>query len=309
MSGRGATFPLVPRRRLLGLAFGAIHGARRGIGTDVAGSRPYRPGDDRDAIDWAASARVSSARGVDEFIVREHYADDAPRVVIVVDRRPEMALSSPDVPWLRKDEALRTAATLIAGSVAEARGLVGYLDFAEGPDLPFWRPPSSSREGWSIRERHLQHPSYLAPDDNLTLALEFLEGHRRSVPGGTFVFILSDFLVSPPRDVWERVVEHRWDIVPVVVQDPLWEQSFPPVDGILIPLAGADGRVRLVRLRAGESDERRRAHEERHEELVGGFLDLGFESVPVSSSDHDHVLASFLEWAADREFEHGRGWR
>ena len=309
MSTREAAFPLVPRRRLRGLAFGAIHGARRGLGTDVAGSRPYVRGDDRDSIDWAASARLSGARGSDEFIVREHYADDAPRVVLVVDRRPEMALHSPDVPWLRKHEALRAAAGMIADSVAEVRGLVGYLDFAEGAEAPFWRPPSSSREPWSIRERHLLHPTYHAPEENLTLALEFLEGHRRALPSGSFVFVLSDFLVSPSRETWERVVEHGWDIVPVVVQDPVWEQSFPPVDGIVVPLTGADGRVRLVRLRGGESEERRREHVRRRDELLDGFAELGLEPVLLSSSDRDHVLAAFLEWSAGREFEHGRGWR
>jgi hypothetical protein len=308
MSGRGTAFPLVPRRRLRGLAFGAIRGARRGIGTDVAGSRPYVRGDDRDVIDWAASARASAAKGSDEFIVREHYADDAPRVVIFVDRRPEMALSSPDVPWLEKHEALRAAAGMIADSVADMRGLVGYLDYAEGADTPFWRPPSSSRELWSIRERHLLHPAYKAPDDNLTLALEFLEGHRRAMPSGSFLFVLSDFLVPPSRDLWERIVEHRWDIVPVVVQDPVWEQSFPPVDGIVVPLVGADGRVRLVRLREGESEQRRHEHERRRDALLEGFAELGLEPVLLSSSDRDHVLGAFLEWAAGREFEHGRGW-
>lgn len=309
MSGRRDVFPLVPRQRLLGLSFGVIHGVRRGLGTDVAGSRPYRPGDDRDSIDWAATARLSAARSSDEFVVRENFADDAPRVIIVVDRRPEMALSSPDVPWLRKHEALRVAAGLIADSVAEARGLVGYLDLAEGADTPFWRPPSSNREPWSIRERHLQHPTYLAPEDNLTLALEFLEGHRRAVPGGSFLFIISDFLVSPDREVWERAIEHRWDIVPLVIQDPIWEQSFPPVDGIVVPLTGADGRVRLVRLRDGESAERRREHEQRRAELLDGFYELGIEPISLSSSDRDHVLAAFLAWAAGRELEHGRNWR
>lgn len=308
MTVRDTAFPLVPRRRLSGLAFGAIHGARRGIGTDVAGSRPYVRGDDPDAIDWAASARASGARGSDEFIVREHYADDAPRVVIVVDRRPEMALSSPDVPWLRKHEALRAAASMIAESVAEARGLVGYLDYAEGPATPFWRPPSSSREPWSIRERHLQHPVYQAPEDNLTRALEFLEGHRRAMPSGSFLFVLSDFLVTPPRAVWERIVEHRWDVVPVVVQDPVWEQSFPSVDGIMIPLVGADGRVRLVRLKGGESAARRDEHERRRQRLLDDFAGLGLEPVLLSSSDRDHVLAAFLEWSSGREFAHGRGW-
>ena len=36
---REPTFPLVERRRLVGLAFGALHSARRGTGSDVAGSR------------------------------------------------------------------------------------------------------------------------------------------------------------------------------------------------------------------------------------------------------------------------------
>ena len=77
------TFPLVPRRRLIGLAFGAVTSVRRGTGSDVASSRPYQPGDDVDTIDWAASARLSYARGTDEFVVRERYAEEAPRVVIV----------------------------------------------------------------------------------------------------------------------------------------------------------------------------------------------------------------------------------
>ena len=58
-------FPLVPRRRLVGLSFGGMHSARRGSGSDVAGSRPYQPGDDIRAIDWGASARLSSARAAD----------------------------------------------------------------------------------------------------------------------------------------------------------------------------------------------------------------------------------------------------
>src|SRR5204863_1209167 len=96
------TFPLAPRRRVIGLSFGAMHSARRGLGSDVAGSRPYRPGDDVDAIDWPASAKLSTARGSDEFIVREHYADEAPRVVVFCDRRPALAATRAPLPWLDK---------------------------------------------------------------------------------------------------------------------------------------------------------------------------------------------------------------
>jgi uncharacterized protein (DUF58 family) len=60
-----------------------------------------------DAIDWAASARLSTARNSDEFLVRERFAEEAPRVVIVCDRRPNMAHYSSTFPWLDKPLAMR----------------------------------------------------------------------------------------------------------------------------------------------------------------------------------------------------------
>ena len=113
MSRDGVSFPLIPRHRL-GLAFGTMHGARRGLGLDIAGARPYRPGDDVSAIDWAASARLSAATDRDEFLVRERFADEASRVVALCDRRAAMALYPPGLPWLRKPDAMHIALDLIA---------------------------------------------------------------------------------------------------------------------------------------------------------------------------------------------------
>ena len=87
MSAVEQIFPLVPRRPLLGVSYAAMRSARRGVGTDVAGSRAYIPGDDVDTIDWAASARLSSASGLDQFVVRERYAEEAPWVVVLADAR------------------------------------------------------------------------------------------------------------------------------------------------------------------------------------------------------------------------------
>ena len=102
VSAAAASFPLVLRRRHVGLAFGATPSSRRGPGSDVAGSRPYRRGDAMRGIDWAASARLSAARSEDAFIVRERFADESPRVVVVADRRPAMALCPPELPWLEQ---------------------------------------------------------------------------------------------------------------------------------------------------------------------------------------------------------------
>ncbi len=299
------TFPLVPRRRLVGLPFGAMHSARRGVGSDVAGSRPYRPGDDVDAIDWAASARLSSARGTEEFVVRERFAEEAPRVVLVCDRRPEMALFPAGFPWLRKSEAMETAAQMVADSTAAARGFVGYLEYGLG-DVPVWRPPQTTTTLWELRDR--SNTDFSAPDDPLERALDFLTQHRRAVPPGTFVFLLSDFLCPPGPEAWARALEYRWDLVPVVIQDPVWEQSFPPADSLVLPLADVSGKERRVRLDRGESERRRTEHEGRRERLLAELVTLGIDPVLVSTTDEEEIFRGFLTWADERQFRRGRSW-
>src|SRR5947207_3220622 len=128
-----ATFPLIPRRRVIGLAFGSMRSARRGLGSDVASSRPYRPGDRIDSIDWAASARLSLARNADEFVVREHYAEESPRALVLADRRPSLELGPPPARRLRKAAALEYSvgpfADPLTGAVTSVR--LGWHEAAE----------------------------------------------------------------------------------------------------------------------------------------------------------------------------------
>jgi uncharacterized protein (DUF58 family) len=301
------TFALVSRRRLVGLAFGAMHSARRGIGSDIAGSRPYRPGDDVDTIDWAASAKLSAARGQDEFVVRERHAEEAPYVVCVCDRRPEMAHMAPPLPWLSKPAATRAATGLIYQATANARGFIGHLDHADG--ATFWRPPTSERNAREIATSRAEFDRFEAPSETLALALAHLAEHRRVLPAGSFVFLLSDFLQAPSNEEWLRALEHRWDIVPVVIQDPIWEQSFPEVDGLAFPFADAlTGRVAYVRLTAEEATELRERNVSRLQELLDRLRGLGLEPILLSSADPDHVLVSFARWTEQRLVERGRGW-
>jgi len=298
MIGASLTFPLVSRRRLIGLAFGSMHGARRGSGSDIAGSRTYVPGDDPHRIDWASSARLSAARASDEFVVREFLADEAPRVVVCLDRRPGMSLCPPGMPFLRKAEAAEVARGLIEASVAESRGLVGRLEH-EQPGTVDWCPPTSGHRHVTLTEHPL--PERGGPADGITGMFEFLTLHRRQVPSASFVFVLSDFLETTPLETWESALDRGWDIVPVVVQDPVWEQRFPDVDRVVAPLVGSDGRVRLVRLAKGESQAWRERHEARLAGLVDGLRSLGVEPVLIGSDDREHVFEAFLSWSAERQ--------
>jgi uncharacterized protein (DUF58 family) len=295
-----ATFPLIPRRRVLGLPFGGLHSLRRGLGSDVASSRPYEPGDDVDRIDWGASAKLSLARGSEEFVVREHYAEEAPRVVVLADRRPSMSVFSEDWPWLSKPAALREATRLIGDSAVAARGLLGYLDETDGGSR--WLPPRSSHL-YELRD----DDAFTAPADTLERGLRHLVEQRRDLPAGSFVFVVSDFLAPPPRAAWLRALERRWEIVPVVVQDPVWEQSFPEIGGAVVPFADpGTGAVTLVRIPAAECAERREANERRHAELVRGLRSLDLDPVVVSSHDRKDVVFAFLIWADQRLFTRGR---
>ena len=295
------TFQLTPRRRLIGLSFGGMRSARRGTGSDIAGSRLYRPGDDIDTIDWAASARLSSARGTDEFIVRERFAEEAPRVVVVADRRPGMSLFPDWLPWLSKPKATRTAALMIADSTVAARGYSGYLDFAEGE--VYWRPPRSQHEDW-----RLQPPRpFGAPDDTVTRSLEHLLELRPSLLPGSFVFVISDFLEPFDEEMWLRAVERKWDLVPVVLQDPTWERTFPEISGTMVPVVDpTNGRLSYLRVSRREALERRRTNEERWTRLHRTFAGLDLDPVVIQSDDPGAVLVAFVAWSEQRMFFRGR---
>ena len=294
------TFPLVPRRRVIGLAFGGVRSARRGTGSDVAGSREYRPGDDVAWIDWAASARLSAARADDEFIVRELYADEAPRVVVLADRRPSMGIGASVLRPLDKPRALLEILDLIGESARVARSLTGYIDHAYGE--PYWRPPRTERHA----ERGTFERPFCAPEETVSLGLEHLGAHRRDLPTQAFVFVVSDFFVPPDERVWVRALEHRWELVPVVVQDPVWEASFPDVGGITVPYADpTTGAIVPVYLARGEARRLREENEERAERLTSVFRSLGTEPVPVGSHDPADLLTAFLRWADLRVLTRG----
>jgi len=301
LSSTEVTFPLAPRRRFAGLPFGGMTSVRRGTGSDVAGSRPYRPGDDAHAIDWAASARLSSAHSTDEFIVREYLAEEAPRVVVLSDRRPAMSLFPRPLPWLDKPEAMRQAAGLVAEATLAARGFFGYLDL--GGDEEEWVPP---RTHYELPKGALEG-SFAAPEDNLARAFRFLAETQPILPAGTFVFVLSDFLMPFDEQAWIAAIERRWDIVPVVIQDPVWERSFPDVGGVALPFADhTSGRFVSVRLTDREAESMREENERRAAELLARFRSFDLGPVLLTTSDRGDIFQAFLEWADERIVSRGQ---
>jgi len=231
-------------------------------------------------------------RAEPEFLVREHFADEAPRVIMVSDRRASMGLYPG--PWLSKPDALGAIWTIVSSTALSELGLVGYLDAGE----PTWVPPSGGQRVGEVG-RHVAESPFRG--GSLDDAFLHLEGIRRSLPPGLFVFVCSDFLAPPDPAWWTRALAHRWDVVPVILQDPVWEQSFPLVDRLVVPFAEpGTGRVRHVRLRRGEAEEHRRANEARLDGLRRDLRQLGLEPIVIGSAAEQDVLQALTDWGETR---------
>jgi hypothetical protein len=157
-----------------------------------------------------------------------------------------------------------------------------------------------------MQERAAQRQSevgdYAAPDDGLTQGLSFLGRFRSQLSSGTFVFVVSDFLeVELSTSAWLTAAARRWELVPVLVQDPTWERSFPDVGSIVLPLLDpGDGSTLDVHISRREARTRRSANERRRTALFAWLASLGLDPVVIESSDDQEIDAAFLAWGSTR---------
>jgi uncharacterized protein (DUF58 family) len=289
---RPHVFPFPARRRIAGALLGETSSVRRGQSADIAGSRSYVPGDDPRAIDWAGSARLTAARGRDQFLVREFYAEETPVAVIVCDRSPSMnAAPGPGTPFLSKPETLARVAALVADSALAARSQFAFFEFRG--DTPFFSPPGA-RGARALLDEWMQAPGN-GQGRSADRLLEALATERARLPAGTLVFVLSDFVATPSETVWPLVLDAGWEVVPVVIQDPVWEQSFP-LDAAGLVLEQVDGPRRI-----GTSDAVRLKHE--HERRVGEIAAWsarhGFSAVVPRSYEPKQLVDAFTVWASE----------
>jgi uncharacterized protein (DUF58 family) len=287
--------PIVPRRRVLGDPFGQARATRSSRSGEIAVTREYRPGDPVSSIDWAASARLSTARGEERFVVRERRAEEAPRAVVLADGSERMRLYEP--PWLDKGAAARAAMGLVVRSLARAHGGVFALDPGAGA---------------ARRVRPADEPlpaGRVSAEGDLGRRLSLLLELRSVAPTGCLVIVVSDFLGEPLERTLEAGAARGWDVVPVLVQDPVWERSFPAIGGVAVRVAQADGSgSRLVRVSGRDARALAEQHEARFAALRRRLAGLDADPVLIDSADAGSVRAAFEAWAERRRAVAGRAW-
>ena len=210
-----------------------MRSVRRGRGSEVAGTRPY-PRATRSARSTGPPRRGSpppAARTSSSSASATPTRGRASSSSATAARGSRFY--EPPLPWLDKGAAMRydgrascsraarRRAASSATSTSRTASRTGCRRAASAGSRRFARSGSTRRLGRAARRRRaLARASLPAPPH---------------VTAGSFVFVLSDFLDPPRRETWLTAVEHLWDVIPVVIQDPIWEQSFPDVSGIAVP--------------------------------------------------------------------------
>ncbi len=292
--GSSPLLELEPHVRIIGSLFGNAPSRRRGSSDDVVGSRPYQVGDDVRRIDWATSARLSALRGEDHFVVRESYGEEAPIVCFALDRSASMALYPREYPWLHKPDAVRQIADVVALSAGHYHCPLAYLD------AETWQSPSTST-GPEDLEQLLDQGRYDRSGDTIDSLFRRLRSVEHLLPGGSFVFICSDFMEVPSERTLAMVIDAEWDLVPVVVQDPLWEQSYPEAAGeVALPVCDEAGRFRLLRQGRAEVRDRRQEHEARLRRLDELLTNYGFPPIVLSELGPAALIDALRSWHARR---------
>jgi uncharacterized protein (DUF58 family) len=229
-------------RRLDGLLHGQHLGLLPGAGSELAGSREYRPGEDEVRfMDWAVTARTAVPH------VREVDAERELTTWLLVDATPSMDFGTAEI----EKRELAVAATAAVGFLTHGAGnkLGAHV---RGPDGVKRLPARTGRTHLLGMLRALLALPRGAEGSTPVPLGEAIAGLRRSAPRRGLAVVVSDFLDGLPEDVhgrpdWEdelRRLGARHQVLAVEVTDPR-ELELPDV-GILTLVDPETGRRREV---------------------------------------------------------------
>lgn len=174
----------------------ALHGLiaqlERGEGTDFEALAEYRPGMDRRAIDWKASARHSN------LLAKEYRTERDNRIVFAIDCGRAMTEPLDGLP--RVDRAI-TSALLAAWAALKLGDRVSLYSFDSRPRVR--TGALTGVESFPVLQRHAAEMNYSSEETNHTFALSSLAQQlsRRSL-----IIIFTEFTDPTGADLMVRAM-------------------------------------------------------------------------------------------------------
>jgi uncharacterized protein (DUF58 family) len=290
---------LTVTRRLVGLLHGDYRGLLPGPGSEVAGSREYRPGEDEvRRMDWAVTARTTVPH------VREVDADRELTTWLLLDASPSMEYGTAT---LDKRELAVAAVAAVGFLTAGVGNRLGGQVLA--PDGVRRFPARGGRTHLLGLLRALLaaprvggpepgRPPWSGPPDTAPPTLvDGLTGIQRMATRRGLVVVVSDFLDELPDDPdaappWEAVLRRlavRHQVLAVEVTDPR-ELELPDV-GLITLVDPETGRRREVW--TGD-----RTLRERYAEAAAAQRDQVRQALRRSGATH-LSLRTDRDWSAD----------
>lgn len=281
---------LAVRRRVESLVPGDHRTPTIGTGTELAGIRPYQPGDDVRAMDWNVTARTREPH------VRVHVGERSLTTWLVLDLSASMTFGTAD----RRKADVAEGVALAIGHVATRRGnRLGVI--AVGAGDPLILPPRQGRMGLlallaSLRaepEADGSGPTSLGP------ALAKLRAVARSAG---LVAVVSDFRGLTDWGFALRALRARHGLLCAEIGDPR-EAALPNVGSLWMvdPETGRQARVDTGSRKLRERFAAAAAQE--REEVAAEIRSSGADHLVLSTEgDWLRELATYL-----RRAERGRG--
>ena len=235
---------LMVTRRLDGMLHGQHLGLLPGIGSEPAGSREYRAGEDEvRRMDWSVTARTNVAH------VRQVDADRELATWVLVDATPSMDFGTAE--FEKRELAIAAVAAVGFLTAGSGNRLGAHL---LGPQGVRRFPARGGRTHLlGMLRTLLAVPRAMPATDPVGLATA-VDGLHRAVPRRGLAVVVSDFLdgldedgLGPGAPDWEQPLRRlaaRHQVLAVQVSDPR-EQELPDV-GLLTVVDPESGVLREV---------------------------------------------------------------
>lgn len=266
----------VPLRKVLNLFPGEFPSLFKGEGLDFVGLRPHQQGDDLDRIHWPSLAKIGS------LLVKDAAAEKSLTCLVALDVSPSMKFG-------RKQEMVELfLQTLIAPLIMRGSNFLGLLLLAEKVES-YLAPQFGKRVFLEIQNRHNNY----RPEEtttNIPLAIDFINRRLRS---RSVVFFVSDFLGKRDFAKQLRVASHRFDFIPVVVQDPS-EFVFPAGFRVSFKAMESSLKKRSVCLSESSSANLAKDFREIRERTLNLFSDFNLDSIILEPSQGIRPIRNFL---------------
>jgi uncharacterized protein (DUF58 family) len=278
---------LMVTRRLDGLLHGSYLGLLPGAGSEPAGSREYRPGEDEvRRMDWPVTARTAVPH------VRTVDADRELATCVLVDATASMDFGTAE---FEKRELAVAAFAAIGFLTAGAGNRLG-AHLLTGDGVRRFPAGGGRTHLLGILRALLAMPRALPATDPVSLA-EAVVGVDRAVLRRGLVVVVSDFLdgldddgIGPAAPAWEQPLRRlgaRHQVLAVQVTDPR-EQGLPDV-GLLTVVDPETGRRREVPTASRKLRERyAAAARQQQATITAAIRRAGATHLPLRT-DHDWI--------------------